>query len=46
MICECENIVNSHSITYVTEESEDLDPLTKSMFLKEIIETGIQKLEH
>ncbi|GFX68995.1 integrase catalytic domain-containing protein [Trichonephila clavipes] len=33
VLCDCESIVNSHPLTYVSEDSEDLIPLTPAMFM-------------
>ncbi|GFW18891.1 integrase catalytic domain-containing protein [Trichonephila clavipes] len=35
ILCDWESIINSRPLTYVSENSEDLIPLTSSMFLKE-----------
>lgn len=35
IICNCESVVNSQPLTYVLENSQDLIPLSPSMFLKE-----------
>ncbi|GFT11562.1 DUF5641 domain-containing protein [Trichonephila clavipes] len=31
VLCDCESIVNSHHLTYVSEDSDDLIPLTPAM---------------
>ncbi|GFV20490.1 integrase catalytic domain-containing protein [Trichonephila clavipes] len=35
ILCDCESIIKSRPLAYVSENSEDLIPLTPSMFLKE-----------
>lgn len=45
VICDCEAIINSRPLTYVSEDSEDLITLTPSMFLQEVKEIGIPDLD-
>ncbi|GFS74006.1 integrase catalytic domain-containing protein [Trichonephila clavipes] len=33
VLCDCESIVNSHPLTYVSEDSDDLITLTPAMFM-------------
>ncbi|GFW48438.1 integrase catalytic domain-containing protein [Trichonephila clavipes] len=33
VLCDCESIVNSRPLTYVSEDSDDLIPLTPTMFM-------------
>ncbi|GFW41208.1 integrase catalytic domain-containing protein [Trichonephila clavipes] len=33
VLCDCESIVNSRPLTYVSEDSDDLIPLTPAMFM-------------
>ncbi|GFS99473.1 integrase catalytic domain-containing protein [Trichonephila clavipes] len=33
VLCDCESIVNSRPLTYVSENSDDLTPLTSAMFM-------------
>ncbi|GFS99104.1 putative RNA-directed DNA polymerase from transposon X-element [Trichonephila clavipes] len=33
ILCDCESIVNSRPLTYVSEDSDDLIPLTPAMFM-------------
>ncbi|KAJ8912069.1 hypothetical protein NQ315_016758 [Exocentrus adspersus] len=40
VLCECEAIINSRPLTYVTEDNKDLVPITQSIFLQEIPEVG------
>lgn len=35
IICDCESVINSWPLTYVSENSKDLIPLTFSVFLKQ-----------
>ncbi|XP_055950873.1 uncharacterized protein LOC129984959 [Argiope bruennichi] len=46
VLCDCESTVNSRPLTYVTEDSDDLIPLTPSLFLGEIPEFGVPDLDH
>ncbi|GFT90076.1 DUF5641 domain-containing protein, partial [Nephila pilipes] len=45
LLCECESIVNSRPLTYVSDDNE-LEPLTPSMFLQELKECGVPDLDH
>ncbi|GBM60180.1 hypothetical protein AVEN_273496-1 [Araneus ventricosus] len=44
ILCDCENIINSRPITYISENLE-LEPLTPAMFLRDIQESGIPDLD-
>ncbi|XP_043480434.1 uncharacterized protein LOC122510088 [Leptopilina heterotoma] len=44
-LCDAEAIVNSRPLTYVSEDPDDLKPLTPSMFLQEIREIGVPDLD-
>ncbi|GFS58391.1 integrase catalytic domain-containing protein [Trichonephila clavipes] len=46
LLCECEAIVNSRPLTYVSEDSDELQPITPAMFLQEIPEVGVPDLDH
>lgn len=41
ILCDCETIVNSRPLTYMTNDVSDLAPLTPNMFLKELPEIGV-----
>ncbi|KAF8763186.1 hypothetical protein HNY73_021391 [Argiope bruennichi] len=45
ILCDCEDIVNSRPITYVSEH-DDLKPITPSSFLRERRKNGIPDLDH
>ncbi|XP_055944076.1 uncharacterized protein LOC129975142 [Argiope bruennichi] len=45
ILCDCEDIVNSRPITYVSEH-DDLKPITPSSFIRERRKDGIPDLEH
>ncbi|UYV63133.1 hypothetical protein LAZ67_2003249 [Cordylochernes scorpioides] len=45
VMCDVESLMNSRPLTYLTEESEDLVPLTPSLFLHEVREVGIPHLD-
>ena len=40
VLCDCESILNSRPLTYISNDCNDLLPLTPNMFLQEIRETG------
>ncbi|GFW09361.1 uncharacterized protein TNCV_2066201 [Trichonephila clavipes] len=44
VLCDCESLINSRPLTYVTDDVEDLEPLTPAMFLQDIREVGVPKL--
>ncbi|GFX38438.1 DUF5641 domain-containing protein [Trichonephila clavipes] len=41
VLCDCESLINSRPLTYVTDDVEDLEPLTPTMFLQDIREVGV-----
>ncbi|UYV65697.1 hypothetical protein LAZ67_3005171 [Cordylochernes scorpioides] len=41
VMCDDESLMNTRPLTYLTEESEDLVPLTSSLFLHEVREVGV-----
>lgn len=45
VICECEQLMNSRPLTYVSEDTEELTPLTPSMFLQEIRTSGVPDID-
>ncbi|GFV67533.1 integrase catalytic domain-containing protein [Trichonephila clavipes] len=49
VLCECEHVINSRPLTYISEDVNDLSPLTPAMFLQEIETadvTDIDCLDH
>ncbi|GFU38169.1 integrase catalytic domain-containing protein [Trichonephila clavipes] len=46
LLSECEAIVNSRPLTYVSEDSDELQPITPTMFLQEIPEVDVPDLDH
>lgn len=44
-LCDAEAIMNSRPLTYVSDDPEDLKPLTPAMFLQEIQEVGVPDLD-
>ncbi|GFU69166.1 integrase catalytic domain-containing protein [Trichonephila clavipes] len=46
VLCDCESLINSRPLTYVTDDVEDLEPLTPAMFLQDIREVGVPELDH
>ncbi|UYV65014.1 K02A2.6-like [Cordylochernes scorpioides] len=45
VMCDVESLMNTRPLTYLTEESEDLTPLTPSLFLHEVREVGVPDLD-
>ncbi|XP_035231039.1 uncharacterized protein LOC118202934, partial [Stegodyphus dumicola] len=46
VLCDCEATVNARPLTYVSEDSDDLIPLTLSLFLGKIPVFGVPDLDH
>lgn len=46
ILYDCEAIINSRPITYISENSEDLSPLTPAMFLQDNRTVGVPDLDH
>ncbi|GFU31348.1 DUF5641 domain-containing protein [Trichonephila clavipes] len=45
VLCDCESLINSRPLTYVTDDVEDLEPLTPAMCLPDIREVGVPELD-
>ncbi|XP_050312872.1 uncharacterized protein LOC126747936 [Anthonomus grandis grandis] len=45
VLCDCESVINSRPLTYMSSEPEELVPLTPMMFLREIQEGGVPDCE-
>ncbi|XP_055928608.1 uncharacterized protein LOC129959745 [Argiope bruennichi] len=45
LLCECESIINSRPITYVSDDNE-LEHLTPSMFMRDLMEWGVPDLDN
>jgi hypothetical protein len=45
IICDVEAVINCRPLTYISNDSEDLLPLTPSMFLQDIKESGTADLD-
>ncbi|XP_054259920.1 uncharacterized protein LOC128984608 [Macrosteles quadrilineatus] len=45
LVCECEGIMNRRPLTYVSEETGDLRPLTPSMYLQSIVGNEVTDLD-
>ncbi|GBO33347.1 hypothetical protein AVEN_181333-1, partial [Araneus ventricosus] len=43
--CDCERVINSRPLTYVSEDVDDVSPLTPEMFLREIPESGVADID-
>jgi len=41
VLCDCEAVINSRPLTFVSEDVADLAPLTPNMFLMELREVGL-----
>lgn len=40
-LCNAEAIMNSQPLSYVSEDLDDLKPLSPSLFLQDIVEIGV-----
>lgn len=45
VLCDCENVINSRPLTYVSEDINDLAPLTPIMFLQEIDISNVDDID-
>ncbi|XP_071033067.1 uncharacterized protein [Parasteatoda tepidariorum] len=45
VLCDCESVINSRPLTYLSEDLDDLIPLSPSMFLQEISTVGVPDLD-
>lgn len=45
ILCEAENVINSRPLTYLSEDVEDLQPLTPSLFLQELRTGSIPEID-
>ncbi|XP_054278534.1 uncharacterized protein LOC128996985 [Macrosteles quadrilineatus] len=45
ILCDCEAIMNSRPLTYVSDDPTDLTPLTPSLFLQDVEEVGVPDLD-
>ncbi|GFW61518.1 integrase catalytic domain-containing protein [Trichonephila clavipes] len=47
VLCDCERVINSKLLThtYVSEDVDDVVPLTPEMFLREIPESGVPDID-
>lgn len=45
MLYDCEQVINSRPLTYLTEDSEDLMALTPMMFLNDLRSQGVADLD-
>ncbi|UYV82266.1 hypothetical protein LAZ67_21001503 [Cordylochernes scorpioides] len=45
VMCDFESLMNTRPLNYLTEESEDLVPLTSSLFLYEVRKVGVPDLD-
>ncbi|GFT22778.1 integrase catalytic domain-containing protein [Trichonephila clavipes] len=45
VLCDCERGINSRPLTYVSENVDDVSPLTPKMFLQEIPESGVPDID-
>ena len=41
VLCDCESIINSRPLTYISERDADFVPLSPSLFLQDIKEVGV-----
>ena len=45
VLCDCEAVINSRPLTYISEDVADLAPLTPNMFLMDLREVGLPDCE-
>lgn len=45
MLCDCESIINSRPLTYISDDQNELAPITPAMFIQEIKENGVPELD-
>ncbi|GFT11444.1 integrase catalytic domain-containing protein [Trichonephila clavipes] len=45
VLCECERVINSRPLTYISEDVNDLSPLTPAMFLQEIETSDVTDID-
>lgn len=45
ILCDCEAVINSRPLTYLSEDAEDLCPLTPAMFIQDNQEVGTPVLD-
>lgn len=46
IMCDCEQVINSRPITYVSEDNKDPSPLTPMMFLQELPTSGVPDIDN
>lgn len=44
-LCDCESIINSRPITYLSEDPDQLTPFTPAMFMQDVQEIGLPDLD-
>jgi hypothetical protein len=45
VLCDCEDVLNSRPLTYLSENPDDLCPITPNMFLREVETSGIPDMD-
>ncbi|GFV26984.1 uncharacterized protein TNCV_937251 [Trichonephila clavipes] len=45
VLCDCESLIHSRPLTYVTDDVEDLEPLTPAMILQDIRQVGVPEID-
>ncbi|GBO26983.1 hypothetical protein AVEN_148065-1 [Araneus ventricosus] len=45
ILCECEKVVNSRTLTYLSEDMQDLTPITPAIFLFDILTAEVKDLD-
>ncbi|GFS48771.1 integrase catalytic domain-containing protein [Trichonephila clavipes] len=45
VLCECEHVINSRPLTYISEDVNDLSPLTPAIFLQEIETSDVTDID-
>ncbi|GFW88522.1 integrase catalytic domain-containing protein [Trichonephila clavipes] len=45
VLCECEHVISSRPLTYISEDVNDLSPLTPAMFVQEIETSDVTDID-
>ena len=45
VLCDCEAVMNSRPLTYMTEESTETMAITPDMFIRDVKEAGVPDLD-
>lgn len=45
ILCDCESVINSRPLTYMSTDANEMEPLTPMMFLRDLPDNGVPDLE-